>query len=304
MPKWSGSDTSLPIQEFFEIVEGSAKIGNSSDADQIHVSALRLTDTAPAFYSVTPELRDPAITWQEFKSHFVRRFRDVRGDQYHFTQLQTVRQRKGETPTEFLDRCRLLARLTVPCTTAPVSQRAYNEQAEGMLLSTFIHGLSFTPGKMVRFSMPTTAEEALRIAVTVSQAELQELRNNAFYLDSEVAEISPAGRMREPAVQHTGAKPAAASGNPRRKSGQAGQRRPDRRPSTSNAQTGDFVQCFECKGFGHFARDCANRAQRRGDSRVSGDSGNTTRQGKVNEPSTRDRAKKGEGRRANKPPLN
>ena len=98
VPKWSGSNTALPIQEFFKIVEGSAKIGNWSEADQIQVCALKLTESASAFYSVSPELRDPAITWQEFTSHFVRRFRDLRGDQYHFTQLQMARQRKDKTP--------------------------------------------------------------------------------------------------------------------------------------------------------------------------------------------------------------
>ena len=101
---------------------------------------------------------------------------------------------------------------------------------------------------MVHFSLLATASEALRIAVTVSQAELQEVRNNAFYLGPEVADISPAGRIREPAVRHTGVKPAANNGEPRRKPRQAGQRRPDRRASTSNAQTGDTVQCYECKG--------------------------------------------------------
>ena len=39
VPKWSSSDTVLPIQEFFEITEGSAKIGNWSEADQIQVCA-------------------------------------------------------------------------------------------------------------------------------------------------------------------------------------------------------------------------------------------------------------------------
>jgi len=152
--------------------------------------------------------------------------------------------------------------------------------------------------------LPATAAEALRIPVTVSQAELQEVRNNAFNLDSGVAEISPAGRVREPVVQHTGAKPATVSGNPRRKSGQASQRRPDRRASTSNSQARDSVQCFECKGFGHFARDCANRTQRRADSRATRDNGNKTGQGEVSEPSTRDRAKKVDGQRGNKSPLN
>jgi hypothetical protein len=78
-----------------------------------------------------------------------------------------------------------------------------------MLLSAFISGLSDTPGSQVRFSMPATADEALRIAVTVSKAEIQEIRNNAFHRDSEVTDITPAGRIREPAIRQTGARPSA-----------------------------------------------------------------------------------------------
>ena len=37
----------------------------------------------------------------------------------------------------------------------------------------------------------------------MSQADIQEARDNAFYVVAEVAEITPAGRLREPAVHHT-----------------------------------------------------------------------------------------------------
>ena len=49
---------------------------------------------------------------------------------------------------------------------------------------------------MVRFSLPATASEALRKAETVMQAEIQKVKNNAFCMDSEAAEISPASRIR------------------------------------------------------------------------------------------------------------
>ena len=288
VPKWSGSETALPIQEFFEILEDSGEIGKWTEADQIQVCALKLTDAARAFYSATPELRDPAMNWQEIKTQFLMRFRDVRSDQYHFSQLQIAHQRKDETTTEFLDRCRLLAQRTMPCT-ADSLQRAYNEQAELMLLSAFISGLSGTPGRQVHFAMPFSADEALRLAVTVSQAEIQEKRNNAFYLDSEAADISTAGRIREPAARHMGAKPAANNGNLRRKSTQAGQGRPDKRASTSNEQSSDTVQCYECSCNCHYARDCVNRLQQRADRKATGHNGSKTGQGKASEPAPRGR---------------
>ena len=53
-----------------------------------------------------------------------------------------------------------------------------------MLLSAFSKGILGTAGRQIRYASPATVEEALRIAVTVSQAEIQEARDSAFYLDT------------------------------------------------------------------------------------------------------------------------
>jgi hypothetical protein len=94
-------------------------------------------------------------------------------------------------------------------------QQAYNQQAEQVLLSAFTKGLKGTAGRQVRFSSPETAKEALRIAVTVSEAELQETRDGAFYANAEASDITPAGRVREPAVQQIAARQS--GGSERRK---------------------------------------------------------------------------------------
>ena len=210
VPKWSGGETGPTINEFFEIIEGSASLGNWTEADQKQVCALKLTDAARAFNNATPELRDPNISWQDFKVGFLQRFRDVRSVQYLFGQLYMARQRKGETAHEFLARCRLLAKRTVPCTTDPFLQRTCNEQAERLLLSAFSKGIVGTAGKQIRYAYPAPVEEALRIAVTVSQAEIQEARDSAFYSDAEFADLTPA-------VQHTAARKSAGSRSQSRK---------------------------------------------------------------------------------------
>jgi hypothetical protein len=119
IPKWSGNEAAVPLHEFIDTIEGSARIGNWSDADKIQVCVLTLTDTARAYYNATPELQIPELTWTEFKLRFQNRFRDVSTDQYHFAQLQMARQRRNETPAEFADRVRILARMTIPCVTDP-----------------------------------------------------------------------------------------------------------------------------------------------------------------------------------------
>ena len=52
----------------------------------------------------------------------------------------------------------------------------HRENAERMLLS-FISGLHGVPGRKVRFSNPQDTDQALKIAVTVQEAERQERFN-------------------------------------------------------------------------------------------------------------------------------
>jgi len=46
MPKWGGANNAPPLAERFEAIEGTAKIGNWTDADKIQFCVLRLTDNA------------------------------------------------------------------------------------------------------------------------------------------------------------------------------------------------------------------------------------------------------------------
>jgi hypothetical protein len=78
IPKWAGNEKEIPMHEFFVTIEGSARVGNWSDTDKIQVAVLKLTETARAFYNGNLELREPNITWENFKAAFQTRFRDVR----------------------------------------------------------------------------------------------------------------------------------------------------------------------------------------------------------------------------------
>jgi hypothetical protein len=44
VPRWAGNHKAIPLNEFFEIIESSAKIGNWASEDKIRVAALKLTD--------------------------------------------------------------------------------------------------------------------------------------------------------------------------------------------------------------------------------------------------------------------
>jgi hypothetical protein len=51
------------------------------------------------------------------------------------------------------------------------TERIINEEAERRLVAAYINGLAGIVGQQVRFRMPHTLEEAVQVAVTVSNAE-------------------------------------------------------------------------------------------------------------------------------------
>jgi len=146
-PKWSGTEKSVSVKESFESVKSSAIRGNWSDFDRIQITVLKSTEVAKSFYSSNPELHNTNISWENIKAKFLQRFRDVRSDQYHFMKLQTAKQQKDETPREFVDRCRSLALKKVPKVEDPLLQKFHYDQAQRMLLSPSIAGLSGNPGR-------------------------------------------------------------------------------------------------------------------------------------------------------------
>jgi hypothetical protein len=157
VPRWSGSEKAPPIAQFFASIDSAARVGNWTEADKVEVCTLKLTESAHAYYWATPELRDPTISWENFKEQLMTRFRDVHPDQYHYSEMHIARQRKNETPREFLDRLRILA-------ADPVLQRAYQETTKKRLIASFTYGLSGLPGRQARLLRPRTVSDALEIA--------------------------------------------------------------------------------------------------------------------------------------------
>src|SRR5215469_4346225 len=181
VPKWSGQDSVVTLEEFFSSIEGSARIGKWDDADRIEIAVLKLTGSARTFYQGCSELHADRLTWQTFKELFRNRYKDVHTDQYHFMRLQTARQAKNEDPLQFADRCRGLAQKITCKAEDPVAQRVHNENAERMLLASFESGLTGVPGRQVRYANPRTLEQALEIALSVQEAERQEKFSESFY---------------------------------------------------------------------------------------------------------------------------
>jgi len=125
VPKWSGSETGIPLEEFLSRIESSGRMGSWQDADKLEIAIFRLSDVAKQFYNWCLELLAPGVKWQKFKDVFRHRFRDTHTDQYHFKRLQTARQSRNDSIQVFADRCRALAQKIVCKVEDPVAQRIH-----------------------------------------------------------------------------------------------------------------------------------------------------------------------------------
>jgi hypothetical protein len=152
VPKWSGTDSTVTLEEFFTSIEAYARTGRWTESDQREIAALRLTGSARLFYQGCIELHAEDATWETFKSAFRRRYKDKHTDQYQYTKLQTARQGKNESPQEFADRCRSLAQKVKIKGDDPQIQRIHREDAERMLLASFVSGRAGVAARQVRFS--------------------------------------------------------------------------------------------------------------------------------------------------------
>jgi hypothetical protein len=72
--------------------------------------------------------------------------------------LQTARQGRNETPPEFADRCRALSQKIIGKVDDALAQAIHNQNAERMLLASFISGLVGEPGRQVKYANPSTME--------------------------------------------------------------------------------------------------------------------------------------------------
>ena len=138
----------------------------------------------------------------------------------------------------------------------PIAQRVHNENAERVLLASFVAGLSGGPGRQTRFANPSNLSQALRFALAIQEAERQEKSNNSFYTKFENSanpqsrspnqRYSENARMRHSVAMRTVSKNTNKASN----------------SNTRSAQTKEALRCHECEGLGHFARECPTRLKR------------------------------------------
>jgi hypothetical protein len=132
---------------------------------------VKLQGLALQFLNGRGELVRDGCSYENLKEALVGRFRDKLPDQYYYTRLQDATQGRDESAEEFGDCCRKLCQRTIRKVQDEEVQRIINEEAERRLLATYIRGLKGVVGQQVQFQMPTTMEQAIKLAVTVENVE-------------------------------------------------------------------------------------------------------------------------------------
>jgi len=97
VPKWSGMESAVSLEEFFSSIEGSARIGHWLETDCLQVAVLGLVDNVRTFYN------GENVLWQNFETTFRKRSKtalqcyECQGIRHFAKECPEWQRRRGKT---------------------------------------------------------------------------------------------------------------------------------------------------------------------------------------------------------------
>jgi hypothetical protein len=152
-------------------VDTYAKVSNRSEDEKALIAKAKLQRIVLQYVQGRYVWAHDACPYSVLREQLTERFSEKLPAQYHYTRLQDATQEKGESVEKFADRCRKLCQKTLRRVNDEATQRVINEEAERCLVAAYINGLGGTVGQQLRFHMPSSLEEAVQVAITISNAE-------------------------------------------------------------------------------------------------------------------------------------
>jgi hypothetical protein len=185
LKEWTGDSKGKTVQEYFAQIETFVKVSRWTEQDMALIAKSKLQGLALLFLNGKEELQKDSCTYAAIKRAFLDRFTDKLPDQYHYTQLQDAVQGKTESAEVFGDRCRKLCQKTIRKVGDEATQSILNEEADRRPVAAYINGLRGIVGQQVKFRMPATMDEAVRLAVTIENAEQQRTPERRVFTTSQ-----------------------------------------------------------------------------------------------------------------------
>jgi hypothetical protein len=249
--EWSGNSRAKPVTEFLAQIEQCAHVSGWSQNDLVNILKSKLTGDALLFVNGRDQLSDGNVTYEILKAALVDRFSEKLPARYYYNLLHEATQNKDETPSQFLDRLRLLSAKTIRKGNNPVEQRILKEEAEFRLLTSFIYGMKGEAGRELRYRNPETLDQALNIATVVCNAKKLEQHRNHETLAVKVEGKEYANQRCHKSTWHRG-----------RQQQQPPARQPPRQGTMYRDWVRTPVKCYACGREGHIARFCDKQEQR------------------------------------------